>query len=87
MNSQFRNVAALYKRGVGELSHRQTVMRLYRNTLRCLLSWTMDRDLFLDEAASYRSQFDAEKNADSGYEWSRCWHNVTRKPATFAFDD
>ena len=67
MNSQFRNAAALYKRGVGELSHRQVVMRLYRDTLRSLLSWTMDRDLFLEEAENYRNMFDAEKDADPGY--------------------
>eukprot|EP00741_Cyanophora_paradoxa_P015633 tig00020903_g15090.t1 len=36
------------------------VFRLYRDSLRQLLNWTVDRELFFEEAAKVRSMF--EKN-------------------------
>jgi hypothetical protein len=39
------------------------VAHLYRHSLRCLLSWTIDRDLFNEGAAELRSRFDANRGA------------------------
>lgn len=51
------------------LTHTQKVTRLYRSSLRLLDSWTVDRELFNEEATKVRAEFDANKNlpADSGY--------------------
>ena len=45
-----------------QLSHAQRVTRLYRNSLKHLLSWTIDRQTWRKEALELRSRFDASKN-------------------------
>jgi NADH dehydrogenase (ubiquinone) 1 beta subcomplex subunit 9 len=37
------------------------VAHLYRSSLRCLLSWAVDRDLFNEAAAELRGRFDANR--------------------------
>lgn len=37
------------------------VARLYRNGLKVLNSWAIDRDVFIDEATKLRARFDAER--------------------------
>ena len=37
------------------------VMRLYRHSLRCLLDWCIDRDIFHDESTKLRERFDANR--------------------------
>ena len=44
------------------LTHTQRVVRLYRNSLKHLLSWTVDRQLWRVEAVKLRERFDAAKN-------------------------
>lgn len=44
------------------LTHAQRVTRLYRNTLKHLLSWIIDRDEWRSEAMKLRAAFDANKN-------------------------
>jgi NADH dehydrogenase (ubiquinone) 1 beta subcomplex subunit 9 len=46
----------------------QEVCRLYRKSLKLLSSWTIDRNVWLDEAEMIRNQFDqnAALRADSG---------------------
>jgi hypothetical protein len=39
------------------------VAHLYRHSLRCLLSWTIDRDIFNEAATELRSRFDANRGA------------------------
>ena len=38
--------------------------RLYRKALKTLSSWTIDRNIFLDEADNLRARFDAERGCD-----------------------
>ena len=44
------------------LTHAQRVTRLYRNSLKHLLSWTIDRALWRAEALKLRALFDASKD-------------------------
>jgi hypothetical protein len=77
MNSTFTAVAsAMRQKPV--LSHAQRVTRLYRSALRVLDSWIMDRDLWCEEAAAIRQQFDANKHhpADSGCVAAACLRRV-----------
>jgi NADH dehydrogenase (ubiquinone) 1 beta subcomplex subunit 9 len=42
------------------------VTRLYRNSLKVLCSWAIDRDIFIDEATKMRARFDAERGCNPG---------------------
>jgi hypothetical protein len=44
-------------------SKNRKVAHLYRHSLRCLLSWTIDRDIFNEAATELRSRFDANRGA------------------------
>lgn len=44
------------------LSHSQRVIRLYRNSLKHLLSWAIDRGVWREEAVVLRARFDANKD-------------------------
>ena len=44
------------------LSHAQKVTRLYRKSLKHLLSWTIDRALWRQQALELRARFDAHKD-------------------------
>lgn len=44
------------------LSHAQRVTRLYRNAQKHLLSWTVDRQAWRQEAVILRAKFDAHKD-------------------------
>ena len=63
MTASFAAVQASY-RAVESLSHRQTVTRLYRRSLRLLESWTPHRGSFNEQAASLRARFDANARLD-----------------------
>jgi len=56
------------------LNHNQRVTRLYRNSLRTLNSWVIDRAIFCREARKIRAKFDKYKglSADSGFVASLC---------------
>lgn len=60
MNSEFRSAIAPYLKKV-TLTHQQRVTRLYRHSLKTLLDWTWDRDIFEREALKIREKF--RKNA------------------------
>ena len=44
------------------ITHQQRVMRLYRNSLKHLLSWCIDREVWREEAVILRERFDKYKN-------------------------
>lgn len=44
------------------LSHSQRVIRLYRNSLKHLLSWAIDRGVWREHAVAMRARFDANKD-------------------------
>lgn len=68
LNASFRAVAATFARPAPKLTHSQQVCRLYRESLKQLQSWAIDRDVWLDEASAVRDQFDANAHfkVDSG---------------------
>lgn len=61
--SIIREVAQTYK-AVVNLTHKQRATRLYRRSMRLLISWTGDRELYLSEAEKIRAAFDATKHID-----------------------
>ena len=46
------------------LNHAQKVTRLYRKSLKNLLSWTVKRELWRKEACELRAVFDTNKHVD-----------------------
>lgn len=62
MNSAF---TAVYHASVnhagGALTHQQRVTRLYRQSLKLLFSWAVNRPVFLEEAGKIRARFDANR--------------------------
>ena len=42
------------------------VARLYRDGLKVLNSWAIDRDIFNEEATKLRARFDAERGCNQG---------------------
>lgn len=55
-------VASHLKKGI---THQQRVMRLYRNSLKHLLSWCIDREIWREEALILRERFDNHKNENN----------------------
>ena len=56
MNSHFLSAVAPYiKKEV--LTHQQQVCRLYKHSLKCLMSWSTDRDIFMEKATELRKRF------------------------------
>eukprot|EP01036_Dinobryon_divergens_P026851 gene26851-35543_t len=62
MNKSFQAVVAFYKPAPPQLSHQHTVMRLYRKSLRTIISWSESREVFNEEATELRARFDANMN-------------------------
>lgn len=56
--SKMAYVASHLAKGI---THQQRVMRLYRNSLKHLLSWCIDRQLWRREALILRDRFDENK--------------------------
>ena len=56
--SKMAYVASHLAKGI---THQQRVMRLYRNSLKHLLSWCIDRQLWRREAMKLRDRFDENK--------------------------
>merc|ERR1739848_8118 len=49
-----------------QLTHQQKVTRLYRKALKHSLSWTIDRQVWRQEALELRERFDANKDLPAG---------------------
>lgn len=62
LNTSFRRILNWARQPKPILNHSQRVTRLYRQSLKLTFSWTMDRDIFLDQADKLRDEFDANKN-------------------------
>lgn len=48
---------------MASLTHAQRVTRLYRRSLKHMLSWTIDRGLWRIQAVELRARFDAHKDS------------------------
>lgn len=44
---------------------KKQVARLYRKALKTLSSWTIDREIFIEEATNLRARFDAERGVSN----------------------
>jgi NADH dehydrogenase (ubiquinone) 1 beta subcomplex subunit 9 len=62
MDKSFQSAVKFYKPLAAKLSHRQTVMRLYRKALRQCDSWAEDRITFCVEGQKIRDEFNKNKN-------------------------
>jgi len=61
MNSAFREAAVQARQKPLNLTNNEKAARLYRKSLKCLLSWCIDREIFNEEAMQIRAQFDANR--------------------------
>ena len=64
MNSAFAAVRAEFIT-TGSLTHTQKVTRLYRHSLKAMMSWAIDRQIINEEATKIRARFDANTGAGS----------------------
>lgn len=68
MNSHFLSAVAPYvKKGV--LTHQQRVCRLYKASLKSMLSWSTDREVFLEHATVLRKRFRDNASLDPNSEY------------------
>lgn len=61
MNKTYREVVGRVMGAPQELSHKQTVTRLYKQSLKTLDSWVIDRRLWNEEATKIRAEFDQHR--------------------------
>ncbi|RLN66281.1 hypothetical protein BBJ28_00013912 [Nothophytophthora sp. Chile5] len=64
MNKTFREVVSRYVGAPQQLTHQQTVQRLYKQSLKTLDCWIIDRRLWNEEATKIRAEFDANSKLD-----------------------
>ena len=62
MNKAFKEAAAWMKPVVLNLTHTQKVQRLYRHSLKCMMSWAIDRQVINEEATIIRARFEANRH-------------------------
>ena len=62
MNKAFKEASAWMKPVVLNLTHTQKVQRLYRHSLKCMMSWAIDRHVINEEATKIRARFEANRN-------------------------
>lgn len=70
MNKSFQSVVNTFK-PVVKLQHNIEVMRLYRKSLRTIISWCESREVFNYAAHEVRQRFDANKNITDPAKYSR----------------
>lgn len=61
MNSAFREAVAQASQKPLNLTRNQKAARLYRHSLKTLLSWCIDRDIFNEEATKIRAEFNSNR--------------------------
>lgn len=64
MNKTYREVVSRFVGAQEPLSHKQTVTRLYKQSLKTLDNWVIDRRLWNEEACKIRAQFDDNRALD-----------------------
>ncbi len=65
MNKSFQKVVNFYKPTVN-LAHKNVVMRLYRQSLRTIISWCESREVFNFEASKLRIRFNENTDIPLG---------------------
>lgn len=64
LNDIFQAAATQTRQKLPELTSNQKVARLYRHSLKTLLSWSIDREVFNEEASQLRGRFDAHRGVN-----------------------
>ena len=62
MNRAFREAAGWMKPVVEDLTHTQKVQRLYRHSLKLMMSWAIQRDIINAEAYKIRARFEQHRD-------------------------
>lgn len=62
MNKTFREVVGRFGAPAQDLTHKQVVQRLYKQSLKTLDSWIIDRRLWNEEATKIRAEFDQNRH-------------------------
>jgi hypothetical protein len=65
LNDIFLAAANQTRQKARSLTHNQKVAHLYRHSLRVLLSWAVDRDIFNEAATELRARFDAQRGVSA----------------------
>ena len=63
LNDVFLAGAKQARQKMPELTQNQKAAHLYRQSLRVMLSWAVDRDIFNESASEIRARFDANRGA------------------------
>lgn len=94
MNQNLREVVAQFIAPPKTLTHTRVVQRLYKQSLKTLESWIIDRRLWNEEAVKIRAQFEATRHLapDSEYvltslyryKSSQCDSPTVKKSSPFA---
>mmetsp|Transcript_8883 Transcript_8883/g.14433 ORF Transcript_8883/g.14433 Transcript_8883/m.14433 type:complete len:155 (-) Transcript_8883:1315-1779(-) len=66
MDKSFAHIAKLAQNQWAAPTHQQRVTRLYRNSLKLLMSWAIDRDVFREEGLKLRARFEANRGLSLG---------------------
>lgn len=66
LNDVFQQAADQARQKLPQLTQNQQVARLYRDSLKLLNSWAIDRDIFNEEATKLRAQFDESRGCNAG---------------------
>ncbi|KAI9917526.1 hypothetical protein PsorP6_012855 [Peronosclerospora sorghi] len=64
MNKTLREVVGCFMGSAPQLSHKQKVQRLYKQSLKTLDSWVIDRRLWNEEATKIRAEFDSNRHLE-----------------------
>jgi|TARA_B110000091_G_C13338211_1_gene279155 hypothetical protein len=63
MNAAFKSATQWMRpAALTELTHQQTVTRLYRHSLKCMMSWAIMKEIINEEAAVIRARFEANRD-------------------------
>mmetsp|Transcript_19346 Transcript_19346/g.22410 ORF Transcript_19346/g.22410 Transcript_19346/m.22410 type:complete len:155 (+) Transcript_19346:138-602(+) len=65
MNEVFLTAANQFRQKLPQLTQNQEAALLYRNSLKVLSSWAVDREIFLTESEKLRARFDSERGCSS----------------------
>lgn len=70
-----------------QLAHKTRVMHLYRSSLKSILSWAVQRDVWYDEVARVRDEFEKHRNVANPVEAARLVERGEAKLAEYAHPD
>ena len=85
MNSHFLSAVAPYIKQEA-LTHQQQVCRLYKHALKALMSWSTDRDIFIEEATKLRKQLADNAKLDTNSPYGPLLVIVMRREAKAALE-